>query len=132
MTERIPWSRRELDILRDHYPLNTPLKEICLLVNRTENAVRKKASSMGLKLGEITSSIIYKGTFSKDLSFLKHPEDSQCDMCLALLKDPFYGYGRWTFDTKECAERHLQIEIKQGHPCKLPHVPGWWKSKAHE
>ncbi|MDR1001695.1 MAG: hypothetical protein LBL82_00270 [Oscillospiraceae bacterium] len=45
------WSKQEDDTLRQAYYLDRPVKEIALLLNRSEGAVRGRASALGISKG---------------------------------------------------------------------------------
>ncbi len=111
------WTETDLETLALGYTLKTPIKQIALLVQREENAVMTKAHRLGLiwGIGEAKESDepeIYKGTM-KDHPYL---EGGLCDWCPETLGKEWWGYGRWSHDTEECANTHLKYEQENG-PC---------------
>ncbi len=126
------WTDDEIDTLTVGYTLSWPIKKIARLLGRSKPAVMGKANRLGISWGveddeqegrEILDGMyveIYTANMNESLDGMTRPivylKGTNCDWCPHPLKEDFWGYGRWSFDTKKCAKAHLRYEQEHG-PC---------------
>ncbi len=119
------WTMRDMNILRELYDKEVPLKMIAEALNRNVKAVSRKARRMGLRYGtggfEVSPSIIDNNDNDAVLQmsdgeifdawvatiYESTPDDyhpiTPCDYCSATLDETFWGRGRHCFCSADCA-----------------------------